>query len=365
METKTYQTMILNPSLLVLENESDLVLLKVGKSNSIIKMSSTEFEILTFYSKVSDFNSVIENFKNEIEIENDQMTILVTKAAENKILIPEDSLPGRSFGLNFIFKKNKKIFELLNIDFTNTYLEKVFENRIITNMIIAVLILMFSYFVFNIFSEPLNFKENYLSTIYKVPVSFSAIFGYIYLASFLSTLIHEFGHYFVYKRNYGKTSVFGFGLLFFFMPVFFNRVLVSLIRQKHKRIYINAGGMFFDFLQFIFLIYFTKIYHNAFPILSFFCYTLMISITIRTFFNLNIFLPSTDGYYIFTDLLNKPNFFEIAQKKTKNLVNKKEENNFKNYIYALYIIICYCFFAISWCMLFLPVLTYIYYANFK
>ncbi len=357
--------MILNPSLLVLENESDLVLLKIGKNNKIIKMSSIEFEILTFYSKVSDFNSVQENFKNEIEIENDQMKLLVTKATENKILVSEDSLPERSSGINFILKKNKKIFEILNIDFTNTYLEKIFENRSVTNTMIVILTILFTYFIFNILSEPLHFKENYISTLYKVPVSFSAIFGYIYLASFLSTLIHEFGHYFIYKRNYGKTSVFGFGLLFFFMPVFFNRVLVSLIRKKRKRIYINAGGMFFDFLQFVFLIYFTKIYHDVFPILSFFGYTLMISIIIRTFFNLNIFLPSTDGYYIFTDLLNKPNFYEIAQKKTRNLISKKEKNNFKNYIYALYIIICYCFFAISWCMLFLPVLTYIYYANFR
>jgi hypothetical protein len=364
LEIKIDNKMKLNPSIIVINNHNNLILIKIGNTDKIIKMSSIEFNIITNYSKVLDINLVIENFKNEIKIETSQMVLLIEKATENKILITNDSLINNNSSINFIFKKNKKIFEVLNLDFTNTALERFFENRIITNCITVLFAILFSFFIYNILSEPLNFKENYLKTLYKVPISFSTIIGYIYLASFISTLIHEFGHYFIYKTNAGKTSVFGFGLLFFFIPVFFNKVLVSLIQKKERRIFINAGGMLFDFLQFVFLIYFTKTFHDIYPILSFFCYTLMISITIRTFFNLNIFLPSTDGYFIFTDLLNKPNFFEIALQNTKKILKNGERTNFKNYCYALYIIICYFFFSVSWCLFFLPILMYLYYANF-
>jgi len=357
--------MKLNPNIIVINNLNNLILIKIGNTDRIIKMSTIEFDIITYYSKVLNVNLVKENFKSVINIEKDQMNILIKKATENKILIPNDSSTETNSSINFIFKKNKKIFEILNVDFTNTALERFFENWLVTNCITIIFVFLFSFFLLNILSEPLNFKENYIQTLYKVPISFSTIIGYIYLASFISTLIHEFGHYFIYKRNSGKTSVFGFGLLFYFMPVFYNKILVGLIPEKKKRILINAGGMFFDLLQFIFLIYFTKTYHDTFPITSFFCYTLMISIAIRTFFNLNIFLPSTDGYFIFTDLLNKPNFFEVALQNTKNIAKKENRNNFKNYFYALYIIICYFFFAVSWCLFFLPILFYFFYASFK
>src|SRR5436189_77024 len=101
--------MILNPKLLVLENENDSVLLKVGKANDIIKMSIMEFKIITNYSETTDFNSVQENFKDDIEIEKNQMDFLIGKAIENKILIAKNSSQDSNWGINFILKKNKKI----------------------------------------------------------------------------------------------------------------------------------------------------------------------------------------------------------------------------------------------------------------
>lgn len=357
--------MILNPNLLILQNEENFVLLKVGSSNNLVKMSPVEFKIISLYSEMSSFEFIKEHLKKEVDIDREQMDLLLLKASENKILLAADDGLDQCSAISFVFNKNGRIFEIFDINFTNTILEKFFENRFGTNFIVVVLIFCYSYIIVNIISEPLHIKEDYLSTLYKVPVPFSVILVYIYLGSFLSTLIHEFGHYFVYKRYYGKTSVFGFGLLFYLIPIVFNRVFIGVIKKKRCRIWINAGGMLFDLLQFVFLIYFTKIYHEEFPIMSFFGYMLMVSITIRTFFNLNIFLPGTDGYYIFSDFLNKPNLFEIAQRKTRNLLSKEEKSSYKNYLYALYVVICYCFITISWSTIMLPIITYIYYANFK
>ncbi|MGQ7854389.1 hypothetical protein ACUN24_09080 [Pedobacter sp. WC2501] len=357
--------MKINPNLSVLENDNELVILRIGSNGGFIKMSAIEYDIINYYSKTPDFYIVQEYFRNDVLIIKEQMDLLIKKAYESKIFINDDSKIEKGGFINFILKRNKKMFEVLNFDFTNNVLERIFENRFFSNGLIAILITFFSYILYNLFSEPLNFKENYLATLYQIPVSFSSIFGFIYLAAIISTLIHEFGHYFIYKRLGGKTSVFGFGLLFFFIPVFFNKVLIGLIKKSKDRIYINSGGILFDFLQVIFLVYFTKVYHQNFPIISFFCYSLMISIFIRTFFNINIFLPGSDGYFIFTDLIKKPNLFESSWKKTKNIFLRKEQIGYKNFICALYIGICYLSFAISWCMVLLPILTYLYYASIK
>lgn len=357
--------MKINPNLTVLENNTDSVTIKIGKSDKIVRMSRIEFEVINYYSTVLNFAAVKEYFQETVEIGKDVLDMLIKKATDNKILIDKVQDGNLESNFRFILKRKKRIFELINIDLTNSFFEKIFENYTITNSIIGLLVFAFSYFVLKIFSSPLNFKENYLKTLYQVPVSFSAIFGFIYLAAFISTLVHEFGHYFIYKRFGGKASIFGFGLMLFFIPVFFNKIFIAFIQKKSNRLFINFGGIFFDFLQFIFLIYFTKTYHDVYPTLSFFGYSLMISITIRTIFNFNIFLPGSDGYFIFTELINRPNFYQAAIKKSKSIIKRDISITYKNYICAVYISICYCFFAFSWCMVFLPVITYLYYASFK
>jgi putative peptide zinc metalloprotease protein len=87
----------------------------------------------------------------------------------------------------------------------------------------------------------------------------------------------------------------------------------------------------------------------------------MISICIRTFFNINIFLPSTDGYFVFSDTINKPNLFDYSNKLFKEFI-KSRKTKAKNLPYIFYAVIGYLSIFISWCFFFLPLIIYFYYA---
>ena len=356
--------MKMNPNLIILDKDSKQIILKTGSGDGVVKMSPIEFEIIENYSNTLSMELVIAHFKDIIEIEVNQLESLILKAKQSKILVDENTSFKKNTRVQLLLKRNKRIFELFNIDFTGTYLEKIYENYFTQKFIIYFLVIIFGYFIYDLASEPLNFKDHYLKTLYLVPYSFSTLLiVFIYLSSFISTSIHEFGHYFIYKLNNGKSSVFGFGLLFFFIPVFYNKILSSLIKKKSGRIFVNAGGIIFDLLLFIWLLYFTKKHHLDYPTISFFGYSMMISIVIRSIFNVNIFLPNTDGYFIFADAINKPKLFEISIQKTKDIYTRTNVKS-TNFLYASYLFMCFFSIAISWCMYFLPLVAYFYYASF-
>ncbi|GEM56606.1 hypothetical protein B0A58_11920 [Flavobacterium branchiophilum NBRC 15030 = ATCC 35035] len=360
---------MLNPRISIVSNENELIILKINGSDNFIKLSSIEFEIIQEYSKDNNSSRVIHYFENKVHIEYEQFNKLIELAKNNNILISENytKLKDKSFsflGVTFdlILKRNSKLFEIVNIDFTNTYFEQLFEKKTFQKIILIISSIIFLYIIGDLLLTPLNFRENYLDTIYHFPYPFSTLFFFIYFASFISTSIHEFGHYFIYKINNGKVSIFGIGLMFFFLPALYNKVFIKLIKVKSARMMVYFGGILFDILQFIFLIFFTKHFHSSSPVLSFFCYSVMISITIRSIFNFNIFLPGTDGYYIFTDAINKPNLFDICKQKTKEIC--KTNFRMKDTFYLIFTLLSYLSIVFSWFVMFFPILMYIYYATF-
>jgi hypothetical protein len=353
--------MEINKKLIILSKTNDEVILKIGKTDEIIKLSVIELDIIKYYSEVDNNTKVISHFKNIVEIIEDDLNTLINKAKSLKILVSNNKKYLKEYWIKPKLKRNKKIFEVFTIDFSGSYLERILEKKLILKIIISISVMLLMFMLYNIASSPLNFKQNYLETLYAVPIKFKSLIGFIYLSTFISVCFHEIGHYFFYKLFKGKTSIFGFGLLFFFLPVFYNKILVSLIKEKKEKIIINFGGMIFDLFLLIFLIFFTKNYHILYPTISFLCYVTIISICIRTFFNINIFLPSTDGYFVFSDTINKPNLFDYSNKLFKEFI-KSRKTKAKNLPYIFYAVIGYLSIFISWCFFFLPLIIYFYYA---
>lgn len=351
--------MELNKNIIVLSQDDKLVL-KIGNSDKIIKLSQIELDILKYYTEVNDNEKVIIHFSEQIKIDTSILELLIDIAIKNKIITENEENEKKS-AFKFVFKLNKRIFEIFNLDFTSTKAEKIFENRLLLHISLILLFLSAFYFVFEISKSPLNFSENYKKTLYSVSVPFTQLITYIYLASFISTFFHEIGHYFFYKYFKGKTSMFGFGLLFFFLPVFYNKIIVSMIKKKNQKIIINFGGIIFDILFLLFIIFFTKYYYAKYPILSFIAYSSMISICIRSFFNLNIFLPNTDGYFIFSEIINKPKILEDSISNSIDLF-KNRKITFSNVFSLVFTLLSYLSMAISWLFFFIPFLIYFYYA---
>lgn len=349
-----------NESSVVLLNDQDNVFLKTKNSENIVRMSEVEYEVLKYYSTVNSKKDVIEHFKGIIDIEIQQLELLILKAKENEIL-NDDKKQSKDW-FYFKFKRNRKLFEIFTIDFTNTRLERIVENNKLINSTLLSLAAIMIFFIVDLLREPLLFKENYLKTLYAVPVSFSSIIGFIYLASILSSLFHETGHYLLYKKFGGKATIFGFGLMIFILPVFYNKIFVDFLKEKRERLWVNSGGIIFDIILFLFLLVFTKEYHTEYPTLSFLAYTLMISITIRTFFNINFFLPGTDGYYLVNDIFGYKNLFGTALFEVKEIIRLKKIT-LKGFLYLLYVLLSYTSMIVSWLFMLLPILIYFYYAS--
>ena len=355
--------MELNKNIIIISDDNNKLILKIGNSDKLIKLSKIEFEIIENFIKYKDKDVVINNFVKIIKIDNITLNLLIDKAIENKIII--DNYPNKPFSfLNIKFKRNKRIFEILDLDFTSTIFEKLIEKRFFLNSVLFLIIIYSFVLIFEITREPLNFRDHYNKTLYAVPISFTSLISFIYFSSFSSIFFHEVGHYFFYKYFRGKTSMFGFGLLFFFLPVFYNRIIISFIKKRNEKILVNLGGIIFDFIFFLSLIVFTKYFYEKLPILSFLCYTSMISICIRSVFNLNVFLPNTDGYFILSDVINKPNLFEYSIQKTKELYKTKRVS-LNNLLSFIYLILSYLSIIISWLFFFFPFIIYFYYALSK
>ena len=353
--------MKLNQNILILAEEDNVVVLKIGTSDMAIRLSSIEWEIIKSFATENDNQKVIERFKNSIQIEEQDLVNLVTKAIENKVLIGNDEVEEKQRWLKLTFKRKKSILEVLNFDLTHTWFEKVISKKITLIPLFFILLILVVYFVFTTFNSPIAFKKNYLETLYKVPISFSSIVKYIYISALTTVAFHEMGHFLFYKLYKGKTTVFGLGLLFFFLPVVYNRILTPLIKEKQQRIIINLGGIVFDLIFLIFILYFTKLYHSQFPVLAFLGYCMITSITIRSIFNLNIFLPNSDGYFVFTEIINEPNLFGDSIDAMKNILKERKatKNKIGHYLFGT---LAYFSIGISWSFFILPFLIYFYYA---
>lgn len=122
---------------------------------------------------------------------------------------------------------------------------------------------------------------------------------YIFLFGFLICLFHELGHASALRRYGKKAGNVGVGF-FLFYPVFFCDVSEAWYIRKHERVVVNLGGIFFEFLiSTLFIITFHITENTVFIWLS-------SIILLRTILNLNPFLRR-DGYWILSDLANKPN----------------------------------------------------------
>lgn len=128
----------------------------------------------------------------------------------------------------------------------------------------------------------------------------------IFVMSVLNTLWHELGHAAAAFRNKVMPKDIGFGFYIIY-PTFFTDVTHIWRLSKSKRIMVNIGGIYF---QFISNMLFLLLYY-LFP--SFwFMPTLVAFNTGATLISLNPFFRY-DGYWIYTDLFDIPNLRKQSQ----------------------------------------------------
>lgn len=131
--------------------------------------------------------------------------------------------------------------------------------------------------------------------------------------TYLSKILHEFGHASALKNSGLEPGSIGFGF-YLFIPVFFADVNNSWKLNKQNRMLINIGGMYFQLLFSLLLaIIFIVTQNKWFLIISLYN-------TLSILPNLNPFIRY-DGYWILTDLLKVNNLIKKSEQKFLDVIS--------------------------------------------
>jgi len=148
---------------------------------------------------------------------------------------------------------------------------------------------------------------------------------YIYASVILTSISHEFGHATATKKFKKDPGDIGMGLFFIF-PVFYSDVTHIWTLEKRKRIIVNLSGLYFQllFCAMITFLFFEKT--------GFIANYLLINISIITF----SFIPfiKTDGYWVLSDLFDRKNLFENANKYLIGLLLGRKKFDLFYFIYS-------------------------------
>lgn len=375
---------ILNPDVKVIYRNADEVFLKNTYSNVLISMSEGEFEVLSYYSKIQNIEKTIQFFQEKYDFDKDFLDALIKKSEEIEIIETEEYLLKKeksskshspfmtycilwlnrlsnllSLRITFVFSGNLRFYKIFTVDLKATYLDKVATSKFSQNglLILYWFILFFSIFSFFTLSND-RLSDEFISNI-TPNNTFSTVFT-IVLGILISTFLHEFGHYLLYKRYGGETSEMGFALVLGILPfMYVSTNSLYLWKKKSNRIRVTGAGILVDFLLLVTIVdlYLVIQTQELVFLLLFFSYFIFV----RIIFNLMPFIPATDGYFLLTDLLSNPSLFYDAGKASKNTWQNIKEFNFKNikvkeYAYTFYIICSYLFITAYYTLMSLIIL---------
>jgi putative peptide zinc metalloprotease protein len=239
--------------------------------------------------------SFFENFGQKISVESIYKLLYENLSTYGILKGFDDKIKGYEkpsyLNLSFIIFPENMVHKL------TSKLHFLFERNYVLLILCLSMVIMSSllFFNFSLF-ESFNLQN-------------SLIYFFIVMAS--SVTFHELGHATAASFFGAKHGGIGGGF-YLFTPVYYADVTDIWRLTKRQRIIVNIAGMYFEliFCSFIALIAF--LLGNSILLL------ISITVCIHTLFNLNPFLRS-DGYWVLSDLTNKPNLFFHSANKVKDI----------------------------------------------
>ena len=236
--------------------------LKYSKSISVEEIQILLFERLSIFGILKGFDEKIKKYKSPSYLKL------------GFIIINEKILSKIVKNFYFLFKKRVAFFVILiSITFISTIL----------------------YFNFDLYKS-FNLQKSLL---------------YYLIITILSVTFHEIGHATSASYFGAKHGGVGFGF-YLFTPVFYADVTDIWRLSKNKRIIVNISGIYFEVVFCSIMTLIGCILNNHALLI------IMIIVCLKTLFNLNPFFRS-DGYWVLSDLTNKPNLFYHSSEKIKNI----------------------------------------------
>jgi hypothetical protein len=370
--------LIPNKNFIVIEEKNDTLLFQNNITEALVSMSKTERDIILYYSRTENIEKTIDFFKKEYEITADDVSQLILKAKDLKLLIPMDyneiAMNKRTknffftlgvqylfvkfiFLLNSCFKTNIiplfngdiLFYKLFSFDLKQSIIKKIFVNQ-------KCQFLLIFFFCFFFIFQICFFFFNKISLIfsgfaYESVGSFNSIFLFI-LTIIISLFFHELVHYLIYKMYGGTSDEIGFGLMYFVFPVMYTNIInVHFWKNRKHKIILSLSGVLFDISMLLLVSNLLSL--NLQPSMFTLCLSyLFFYYIVQIAINLNFFIPGTDGYYVFIDFFKLNRLFGDSYDNFKKLwINlksfklKREEINFWK---VGYFFMCCSFITLYW-----------------
>lgn len=302
--------------------EDGVYILKNKELKRYLKISKQMFNLVKLIDNKSTINQIVDKYNNKnIEILNSKFVynVLYLKLANFGLLIDNKNLKKNNKP-NYL-KLSITIINEAKLDFVTKYFSFLFNLKI-SIILISISFSIFAYWIktsFDIYSK-FNFQDCAI-------LSFAIVF--------ISTIFHELGHA-TSSRFFGANHS-GIGIGFYLLfPVFYTDVTDIWILSKNKRIIINLSGIYFEIL------FSTSILILSFILNMEILGSIALFIFFKTFLNLNPFIRS-DGYWVLSDLINKPNLMLHGLIKIKQIFKSKKDWLPIDFFLLIYGLISYSF----------------------
>lgn len=296
-------------------------LLHNSKLNKYTKLNQKYHDLLVLADGSRTVSEINVDFQksHKTPISDSQIVSLFDKLKQYGVFGYNDSIKENikipnyiKFG--FIFIKSSIVAKIV------PFLDFLFRKQVYILLFILCIIV----FAFNLFTNYHEYTE----------LNITKIFPYFMALAFVSIIFHELGHATATHYFKAKHGGIGFGFFVYFIPVFFADVTDIWRLDRWKRIIVNSAGVYFEII-FCFILsiigFITK--NQIVEILA-------LVIAGKALYNLLPFLRA-DGYWILSDLFNKPNLSFHSFNNLKLIITswiRGTNHKFKNidYFIALY-----------------------------
>lgn len=377
------------------------IILRNKLDHTMLQLSNPELDVVRQYcNKKSPEEIISEFFAKGIIIKSDDIIKVLSLAKKNRLAISDLELINdlelynnkksgfgplilfmlwfqdtisRITGLNILIELQGsfKLFKIWSVGLEDTFIEKLTAIKAFSRLYIyggsaVVLLSILSV----IYTNPLSIELS--RVFFETQINSLSLILYLLAGIAATYFIHEFSHYVVYRFIGGKSSRMGFALMYYIIPVFYTTVnSVYFWSSRNKKIVVSLAGIITDigllFFSVLAVVYLLSI-QSAITAVAF---LIALFLFARTLSNINPFMPGTDAYYIFIDMIGKELFFEKKWQNVKKtyglLINGNASKAWLRLrldpFGHLYYHVAFSFITLYWFMIFaviyLPVLFFL------
>lgn len=333
---------------------SELLFLKNKFYGTLFQISEDEYEIIRYYADHPDVEAVQRHFIDTYELPSDVLNQLLTRATTLNLLVTDEyaSQRKRDEQLNerrsrqltyFVcyinlllayihlrltpkFKGNIHYYQLFTVQPNQESTRWSIKASLIKwiSLAFTAIGLISGFLVLNADSA----RWDWHRALDQSPgLQGTLLFIIILFCILISTFLHEGAHYLLYRYYGGMTCEVGMALMMSIVPVVFvNTNSLYLWDSRKARMWVTGSGILMDSWQLIVLMAFYV--NTSEPIILFLSAWLLIFVGIRFLTNLNVFIPGTDGYFLYCDFWHKPDLYQKALSKSRQLWASLRQGNF-------------------------------------